>query len=271
MQTSPATTNATRLRHASGSHVILALAGVCFAAMSVLTVLAEMPAAGRPADDDAQLAKSLATMLRASRTVISRNQDRINNPNVANKGIDGKLVLAEATKIYQQSTETDPTTIDPQSLHGKLIRMQMDSIAEVIDVHQETINRQGVGFKGFIPAVFGRLVNEAFGRRAVGIADMKVTAPPQLIRNPKVRPDGWELEATTTRLMSPTWPKDQSYTATATKNGVAAERTLFPEYYGSSCLSCHGSPKGEIDITGFPKEGATEGDLGGIISITLYR
>ena len=28
---------------------------------------------------------------------------------------------------------------------------------------------------------------------------------------------------------------------------------------------------GEIDITGYPKEGANEGDLGGVISITLYR
>ena len=36
-----------------------------------------------------------------------------------------------------------------------------------------------------------------------------------------------------------------------------------------SCLSCHGEPKGELDITGYPKEGAHEGDLGGIISITL--
>ena len=50
-----------------------------------------------------------------------------------------------------------------------------------------------------------------------------------------------------------------------------AQRTLIPEYYGASCLSCHGSPQGEIDITGFAKEGAKEGDLGGIISITLYR
>ncbi len=29
--------------------------------------------------------------------------------------------------------------------------------------------------------------------------------------------------------------------------------------------------QGEIDITGFAKEGAKEGDLGGVISITLYR
>lgn len=236
-----------------------------------LTIAANMPAFSKTVEDDAQIAKSLATMLRAGRTVISRNQDHINDPNTGSKGLDGKMVLTEATAIYRQATENDPATIDPKSLHGQLIRMQMDSIAEVMDVHQETLNRQGIGFKGFIPAVFGRLVNEAFGRRAAGIAEMKVTAPPQLIRNPKVQPDEWELDVIQTRLMSSSWPKDQSYTAMAAKSGVQAQRTLIPEYYGPSCLTCHGSPQGEIDITSFPKEGACEGDLGGIISITLYR
>ena len=140
-----------------------------------------------------------------------------------------------------------------------------------MDVHQETLNRQGVGFKGFIPAVFSRLVNEAFGRRAGGIAEIKVTAPPMLVRNPKVQPDAWELDVIKTKLLSSSWPKGQPYTVVATKDGVEAMRTVIPEYYGRSCLACHGAPQGEIDITGFPKEGANEGDLGSIISITLYR
>ena len=251
-----------------------ALVGIVSAAVGTAVALAanaNAPAFGRTAEDDAQIAKSLATMLRAGRTVISRNQERINDPNIGDKGLDAKTVLVEAIKLYQQSTESDPIATLPQSLHGKLIRMEMDSIVEVMDVHQETINRQSVGFKGFIPAVFGRLVSEAFGRRAASIAEMKVTAPPQLIRNPKVRPDPWELDAIQQRLMSASWPKDQFYTAMTVKNGVEAQRTLFPEYYGASCLACHGSPKGEIDITGFPKEGASEGDLGGIISVTLFR
>jgi Protein of unknown function (DUF3365) len=244
-------------------------AGIC--AALVLALVADMPALSRPAEEDALIAKSLATMLSAGRTVISKNQDRINDPNIGNKGIDGKMVTAEASEIYKKVTQIDPASIDPNSLHGRLIRMQMDSFAEVMDVHQETLNRQGVGFKGFIPAVFSRLVNEAFGRRASGIAEIKVSAPPLLIRNPKMRPDEWETEVIKTKLLSPSWPKGQSYTAAALKDGVQAERTVIPEYYGRSCLSCHGTPQGEIDITGFPKEGVNEGDLGGIISITLYR
>lgn len=53
--------------------------------------------------------------------------------------------------------------------------------------------------------------------------------------------------------------------------GILRQVLLFPEYYGRSCLTCRGSPKGEIDITGFPKAGANEGDLAAIISIALYR
>jgi Protein of unknown function (DUF3365) len=249
--------------------VSAASAGLC--AALVLALVTNAPAANSTAEDDAQIGKSLATMLSAVRTVISKNQDRINNPNIGNKGLGGKVVLTEAGVLYQQATGSAPASIDSNSLHGRLIRMQMDAIEEVMEVHQETINRQDVGFKGFIPAVFARLVNDAFGRRAAGIAEMKVTAPPQLIRNPKVQPDQWELDVIRTKLMSASWPKNQPYTASTEKNGMPVQRTLIPEYYGGSCLSCHGSPQGEIDITGFAKEGAKEGDLGGVISITLYR
>ena len=46
---------------------------------------------------------------------------------------------------------------------------------------------------------------------------------------------------------------------------------MVPEYYAASCLACHGEPKGSRDITGYPREGAHEGDLGGVISITLLH
>ena len=36
-----------------------------------------------------------------------------------------------------------------------------------------------------------------------------------------------------------------------------------------SCLECHGEPAGEIDITGFPKEGWTLDSVGGAISVAI--
>ncbi len=251
--------------------LIASVAGAAVFLAAALAIATNMPAFSQSANEDAEIAKSLATMLYAERLVISRNQDLINNPNIGNKGLDSKAVLSESVKIYQGITKTDPLSIDAKTRHGKLIRLQMDSAAEVIDVHQQTLNRQGVGFKGFIPALFGRLSNEAFGRRAAGLAEMKVTAPPQLIRNARARPDQWETEVINEKLLSRGWPKDQVFAAATQIKGKAAYRTAVPEYYGSSCLTCHGAPKGEIDLTGFPKDGAAEGDLGGVISITLYH
>jgi hypothetical protein len=36
-----------------------------------------------------------------------------------------------------------------------------------------------------------------------------------------------------------------------------------------SCLSCHGEPRGDRDITGGKKEGQKEGDLAGALSWTI--
>jgi hypothetical protein len=44
---------------------------------------------------------------------------------------------------------------------------------------------------------------------------------------------------------------------------------VLPLFYTKACLSCHGKPKGELDISGYEKEGFKEGDLGGAISVIL--
>jgi general secretion pathway protein A len=44
---------------------------------------------------------------------------------------------------------------------------------------------------------------------------------------------------------------------------------MLPLFYNKQCLACHGKPKGEVDISGYEKEGFKEGDLGGAISIVL--
>jgi Protein of unknown function (DUF3365) len=98
-----------------------------------------------------------------------------------------------------------------------------------------------------------------------------VTAPPELVRNRKARPDNFEENIIKTKLTDPGWTRGAPYSAVAETKGRKAYRVMVPEYYAQSCLACHGSPKGEVDITGYPKEGAKLDDLGGVISITLYR
>lgn len=221
------------------------------------------------ADDDTEIAGDLAAMLRAGRAVVSANQERINDPAKGQEGLDGPGFLAQAVEQFHKATGKDPQAMDPATRDGRLVHMEMDAIVEVIDANQPTF-KAPASFKGFIPAVFSRLVGEAFSHHAHGDAEMKVTAPPDLVRNRKSLPDPWELDAITTHFQSPGWPKGQSYSATVDQpGGHPVFRIAVPEYYVASCLTCHGSPKGSMDMTGYPKEGAALGDLGGVISIKL--
>jgi hypothetical protein len=243
---------------------------------AVLASAAIFPIMGTTADEgedakDVEIAQSLAAMLSAGLTVISRNQALIDSPDIEDKGLDGKTVLKQARKVYQDATGSERSKIDPSSRHARLLEVEMNAIVEVMNAHQRELNQRGVGFKGFITATFGRLVTESFGKGAGGDAEIKITAPPEFIRNRKARPDIWEGTVIREKLLAPSWPKGQYYAALADSKGRPAFRVTVPEYYSASCLSCHGSPKGEIDVTGYPKEGRSEGDLGGVISITLYR
>ena len=224
-----------------------------------------------PADKDAATAQSLSEMLRDARAVISDNEGLINNPAIGDKQLTGEKVLAEAERRYQKATGIDPTKIDQASREGRLMEAMKSAIIEVMNDNQKTINEKGTGFKGFIPAVFGRLVSESFNRLVKGDAEIKITAPIDLVRNRKALPDSWETQVIETKLLIPDWPHGQPYSATVETNGRTAYRIAVPEYYANSCLACHGLPKGELDITGYPKEGRKFGDLGGVMSITLFR
>lgn len=217
-----------------------------------------------------EIALALANMLRAGRTVISSEQAVINDPGT-DKAITGVSVRNEAIRVYREKTGTDPNDIIAHNPYGKLLQLQIESITEVIDDNQSTINKPGIGFKGFVPAVFARLVNERFRDKIGKEAEVKVTAPVSLVRNRKALPDDWEMEIINSKLSSADWPKNKVFSQLAEKNGRKAYRVLVPEYYSENCLSCHGEPRGEIDITGYPKEGGHTGQLGGVISISLYR
>jgi Protein of unknown function (DUF3365) len=240
-------------------------------AIAVTGPLLSAHGASPAATDDEEIAHNLANLLRSARAVIGAKQGVINDPRGGDKGLTGEVVLDEAITRFEKSTDLDPRTVDPSSRMGQLFQAQMAAIREVVDEQQGTINREGVSFKGFVPAVFARLVNERFKDKVGDQAQIKVTAPVVLVRNRGARPDAWESAHIEDELLDPSWPKGQVFTATTEQAGRAAFRMLAPEYYSAGCLTCHGEPKGEIDITGYPKEGGRLDDLGGVISVTLFR
>jgi Protein of unknown function (DUF3365) len=254
----------TRITRAS-----LWLAVAVVAAGSQLSAIG--PSLAATEGEDEEIALNLADLLRSARAVIAAKQDLINDPSGGDKGLTGEVVLDETVALFQNDTDLDPRTVDPNSRMGRLFQAQMAAIKEVVDEQQGTINMPGVGFKGFVPAVFGRLVNERFKQKVGDEAQIKVTAPLELVRNRGARPDAWETTHIQDELLDPTWPRGQVFSAVAEQDGREAFRILVPEYYSAGCLTCHGEPKGSIDVTGYPMEGGKLDDLGGVISITLFR
>ena len=222
-------------------------------------------------DDDEEVALNLANLLRSARAVIGAHQDLINEPSGGDKGVTSEIVLEETIARFQSLNGFDPRTVEPDTRMGRLFQAQIAAIQEVVDEHQGTINRPDIGFKGFVPAVFARLVNERFEEKVGDEAQIKVTAPLELVRNRGARPDPWENEHIEAELLDPAWPKGKAFTAVTEQEGRQAFHMLVPEYYTEGCLACHGEPKGAIDITGYPMEGGRLDELGGVISITLFR
>lgn len=247
------------------------IAGAATLGLVVGFCLTTTPAMPQDNAADLRLGHALADLLRAGRSVVSASQPLINDPEIGDKGFSGARLIDEAKSIYAKNTGTAPLDGNLSPRDQRLLEAQMLAMERIVDAHQADINRKGLGFKGFIPAVFARLANEEFAQIAGKEALIRVTAPMDLVRNRKARPDPWEREVVEKKFQSSDWPKGQPYTELVEYQGRPAFRMLLPEYYRESCLSCHGGPQGETDITGYPKEGGKVGDLGGAISIVIFR
>lgn len=246
-----------------------------FIVIAVLTFASSFTYLPQPAwaqnEENVELGNRLAAVLRVGRSVVSNNQSVINNPDIGDKGLTGEVFRELVIETYLFKNGEPPLSENLTPLERKLTETQLDAMAEVIDENQSIINAEGLAFKGFIPAVFARLVNEKFGEKMAQEAVVKVTAPKNLVRNRMARPDEWENQVITDRFLSDDWTKGEAYFEEVTVSGKSAFRMIIPEYYSESCLVCHGSPAGETDVTGFPKEGGAVGDLAGAISITLVK
>jgi hypothetical protein len=215
------------------------------------------------ATNEAEVAENLIELVKIGRGVVSDHQATINDASKAEKGFTGDFVAAQVLERFMKKTKIDlriPNVVPQANFYLALVETER----EVVDDAQQVINRQGVGFKGFLHAVFARRVAEHFYKKT-GVR-MKLTGIDY--RNPDNRPDDFEEEVL--RMFNdPRHPKDQAYVRNTILDGKPVLRMMDPEYAVASCLSCHGLPKGERDITGMKKEGWKEGDFAGASSLVL--
>jgi hypothetical protein len=215
------------------------------------------------AANEAETGELLVKLVQAGRSVVAENQELINDATKGDKGFTPQAFEGKQIAKFKEKTNIDLSKPDG-SAQTKLLLALLEAGKEVVEESQFKINKQGIGFKGFIPAVWGRLAGEKFGQKT-GIK-LKLTGLDY--RFPGNKPD--EFEAEVLKLFSDSsYPKGKEYTRMTVVNGKPALRLMAPEYAGKGCLGCHGEPAGERDITGNKKEGWKEGGLAGAISLVI--
>jgi hypothetical protein len=194
---------------------------------------------------------------------VSEHQDTINDAAKAEKGFTSDFVADQIMEQFKRKTKIDlriPNVVPQANFYLALVEAER----EVVDEAQPVINRPGVGFKGFVHAVFARRVGDHFYKKT-GVR-LKLTGIDYRTSNSK--PDDFELEVL--RMFSDRrHPKEQAYVRNTIADGRPVLRMMDPEYAAVPCLSCHGAPKGERDVMGMKKEGWKEGSLAGAISLVL--
>jgi len=230
------------------------------------------PPKARANSEVVETGRLLAILLDAGRVTIGANQSLINDPERGDKNFTPEVFEKQLIAKFKERANVDLVNLKTEKvpeLAKKLLPALVDAEKQVVTDYQIVINKQGVGFKGFIPATFGTQAAAKF-RPKTGAYLKQTMNPP---RNPKNTPD--EFEARVLKAFAdPSYPRQGEKIISETVkdvDGGKAIRVMLPLFYGKGCLNCHGEPKGEKDISGYMKEGAKEGDLGGAISVKLAQ
>jgi hypothetical protein len=215
-----------------------------------------------------ETARLLTVLLDSGRVVVGRVQPTLNNPRLEDKGFSSNVFEGQLRKEFLTRTGHDLRLLAPAPMPERakplLVRLAY-FMQKAVQEAQPLINKKGIGFKGFIPATFGTRVATDFSKDT-GLRLRQIGPPGVPPRNPDNKAD--ELEEQALLAIQKSHPRIGDH-AVEQHLADSAVRVLLPLFYGKQCLGCHGKPKGEVDISGYPKEGAKEGDLGGAISVTI--
>lgn len=225
------------------------------------------PALANP--DLVETGRLLAILLDAGRGTVGANQPLINDAGKGEKGFTPEVFEKQLIEKFKARSGVDLANLKaagvPETAKGLLPELVAASKKTVAD-NQANINRPGVAYKGFTPAHFGTQAAAEFSAKT-GIY-LKQTTQDSLLRNPKNKADDFEA-GILKKFSDASYPRQGDKILNETVDGGKAIRVLLPLYYGKGCLGCHGGPKGETDVSGYKKEGAQEGDLGGAVSVKL--
>jgi uncharacterized protein DUF3365 len=236
-----------------------------------LFVFGLTPVMAQADEETVETGRLLAVLLDSGRVTIGANLPLINDPDKGDKGFTPEVFEKQLTEKFKERAKVDLSNLKNEKvppLAKQLLPQLVDASKKTVADYQPVINKQGVGFKGFIPATFGTQAAAKFTAKS-GLY-LKQTTVDGLLRNPKNKADEFEAAALK-KFSDPSYPRQGEKIISDTVDGGKAVRVMLPLFYGKGCLGCHGEPKGEKDISGYMKEGAKEGDLGGAISVKLTK
>jgi len=208
------------------------------------------------------IAVSIADYLEAGRAVISVNQPLINDAAKGDKGFTPQVYAEQVSKEFLKRSGIDIKSLTPSDDFGKALLAIHESAEEVVAEAQPQINESGKGFKGFIPAVFGKKVgNKLYGKSGITVKQTSLK-----YRNEYNQPDEFEVMVLHKFENA---AKGSTYFEEKKLGDTRVLRYVVPLYIEKSCLQCHGDPAGEKDISGRIKEGYKVDELRGAISVIV--
>ncbi|HBT95401.1 MAG TPA: histidine kinase [Coriobacteriia bacterium] len=148
---------------------------------------------------------------------------------------------------------------------SRMLVTEMDAVWAFVSINQDTINYSFDGtyeYKGLHCAIAGKSVAALFSRNSDYNIRFTMIEP----RNIHNSPDEYENSALQAFLSN---PDTLEYYSFSEQDGQSVFRYVSAMKVTEDCTGCHGKPAGEIDPTGYPKEGWNVGDLAGAVSVIV--
>lgn len=176
------------------------------------------------------------------------------------------LVASLGANVAWTTVNQHNQTEDELRVQGRALAQQMDAVWEFMVFNQDRLSQiayteDGV-YQGLHCAIAGRIIGQSFTRQSDYTTRFVNLNP----RNEAGMPDDYETTAFNAFRADGNL---QDFYGFAEVDGKQVFRYLAPMTIEEACLQCHGEPAGELDVTGYPKEGWAMGDIGGAISIIM--
>jgi general secretion pathway protein A len=213
----------------------------------------------------------LAILHDSGRVTIAGVQQLINDPEKGDKGFTPEVFEQRLVEKFKERAGVDLAKLKTEKVPAQakqLLPMLVEAGKKVVATYQPILNKQGLGYKNFIPATWGTQAAAIFTARTGSY--IKQTTFDEVLRNPRNKADDFEA-AVMKKFADPAYPRQGEKVVNEVVDSGKTTRVMLPLFHVKGCLPCHGEPKGERDISGYIREGAQLGELAGAISVKLTQ